>query len=164
MVCAIAAAAPVIGPVVFLCLPPRVLKSHDELAAESMAQHASEIPQVFRAGQEGHAPEEAAAGAPAAPARPKVTVYQRGQTTFNRRFFETKFAGFLRLVPGEAEKDMLIYIKSARGEHLGQRLTRIMPNELHLQVHKGGATVDVIVPFTEIYEVQVRPRDATKDA
>src|SRR5262249_26470265 len=115
-----------------------------------------------RAGShEAPTPEEVAgAEQAAAPAAPKVTVYHRGQTTFNRRFFETKFSGFLRMVPGEAEKDMVIYIKSTRGEHVGNRLTRILPNELYLQVHRGGATADVIVPFTEIYEVQVRPKDA----
>jgi hypothetical protein len=51
-------------------------------------------------------------------------------------------------------------IKSARGEHVGNRLTRILPNEVHLQIHKGEATADVIIPFTEIYEIQVRPKDA----
>lgn len=158
LVCALAAALPVVGPVLFLCLPTRVQRSHAELAAETMAQHMAETPHVFHAGQEGPAAAEAAAPEKAALAKPKVTVYQRGQTTFNRRFFETKFAGFLRMVPGEAEKDMLICIKSARGEHVGNRLTRIMPNELYLQVHKGEATADVIIPFTEIYEVQVRPK------
>jgi hypothetical protein len=64
------------------------------------------------------------------------------------------------MVPGDAEKDKVIYIKSARGEHSGSRLTRIQPNELFLQVQKGDATADVIIPFNEIYEVQVRPKDA----
>lgn len=161
LVCGIAAVAPVIGPVVFLCLPTRVQKSHDELAAEAMAEHAPEAPQLAYAhpgGYDANAPGDA--GAPEAPAQPKVTVYQRGQTTFNRRFFETKFAGFLKVVPGEQEKDKVIYIKSARGEHVGNRLTRILPNEVYLQVHKGDATADVIIPFTEIYEIQVRPKDA----
>jgi len=166
LVCGIAAAAPVIGPVIFLCLPPRVQKSHDELAAEAMAEHAPEAPQLAYAHPGGYDPnatgEDAAAAAAtaAAAAQPKVTTYMRGQTSFNRRFFETKFAGFLKVVPGEDEKDKVIYIKSARGEHIGNRLTRILPNEVYLQVHKGEATADVIIPFTEIYEIQVRPKDA----
>jgi hypothetical protein len=161
LVCGIAAVAPVIGPAIFLCLPTQIQKSHDELAAESMAEHAPEAHQLAYTYPGGHGAEaEAAAAAAAAPAQPKVTVYQRGQTTFNRRFFETKFAGFLRLVPGDAEKDKVIYIKSARGEHTGSRLTRIQPNELFLQVQKGEATADVIIPFNEIMEVQIRPKDA----
>lgn len=160
MVAGIAAVAPVIGPVVFLCLPPRVQKSHDELAAESMAEHVPEAPQLsyVHPGSQEDSPEAIAAAAAAA--KPQITSYQRGQTTFNRRFFETKFAGFLKVVPGEEEKDKVIYVKSSRGEHVGNRLTRILPNEVHLQIHKGDATADVIIPFTEIYEIQVRPKDA----
>jgi hypothetical protein len=161
LVCGVAAVAPVLGPIVFLCLPTRVQKSHDELAAESMAQHAPEEVQLAYAHPGGYDPNSPAqAEGEAVPAAPKVTVYQRGQTTFNRRFFETKFAGFLKVVPGEEEKDKVIYIKSARGEHVGSRLTRILPNEVYLQVQKGDATADVIIPFTEIYEIQIRPKEA----
>src|SRR4030095_4385547 len=154
LVCGIAAVAPVLGPVVFLCLPPRLPKSHDEIAAAAMAPHLSE--------EEQHALEQAQAqGAAAAPIegtpitgvpdkkQTQVTFYQRGQTTFNRRFFETKFAGFLRMIPGEAERNKVIYVKSARGEHVGSRISRIQPNEICLQVMKGGAAADVLIPFSE---------------
>jgi len=63
-------------------------------------------------------------------------------------------------VPGDEERNQEIFIRSARGEHVGHRLSRIMPNEVYLQINKGGTTADVIIPFTEIYEVQVRPRKA----
>lgn len=159
LVAGISAVAPLVGPVLFLCLPTRMQKSHDELAAESMAHHDTDhgaptlsVPGSHPAEADGEAPVEAA------PSR--VTTYLRGQTTFNRRFFETKFAGFLKVVPGDAEKDMVIFIRSARGEHSGNRLTRILQNELHFQVAKGDATADVIIPFAEIYEVQVKPKDA----
>jgi len=161
LVCGIAAAAPILGPVLFLCLPTRVQKSHDELAAEQMAEHAPEEVQLAYTHPGGHGTAEGeAAAAEAEAAQPKVTVYQRGQTTFNRRFFETKFSGFLRVVPGDAEKNKEIYIKSSRGEHVGSRLTRIQPNELFLQVQKGDATADVIIPFNEIFEIHVRPKEA----
>ena len=104
-----------------------------------------------------HAPQPAAESAHRLP---PPTVYQRGQTTFNRRFFETKLSGFLRVIPSEAEKDMLIHIKSARGEYVGSRLSRVMPNELYLQISKGGASSDVIIPFNDISEVQIRHKDA----
>ena len=160
MVAGVAAVAPVLGPVLFLCLPTRVQKSHDELAAESMAAHGGEhAPQTLTV-PGSHAVEEAVADAAEPAPQSRVTVYQRGQTTFNRRFFETKFAGFLKMVPGDAEKDMVIYIRSARGEHSGNRLTRILQNEIHLQVAKGEATADVIIPFGDIYEVQVKPKEA----
>ena len=163
----VAAIAPVIGPIIFLCVPTRMKKSQDQLASESMAAHllAQQLAEAAEAGREPtpeevaamQAEAEAAAAAAVAAAAPQIITYARGQTTFNRRFFETKFAGFLRLVPGEAEKDKVIYIKSSRGEHVGARLTRIEPNELHLQINKGGATADVMIPFNEIFEVQIRP-------
>jgi len=159
MVAGIAAVAPVFGPVIFLCLPTRIQKSQDELAAESMAQYGEGEAAPTLSVPGSHDAAEGEDGAAVAAPVSRVTVYQRGQTTFNRRFFETKFAGFLKVVPGDAEKDMVIAIRSARGEHSGSRLTRILQNELHLQVAKGDATSDVIIPFSEIYEVQVKPRE-----
>ena len=43
-------------------------------------------------------------------------VYKRGEFTLNRRFFETKFAGYFRVVLGEAEKKFVIIIRLAREE------------------------------------------------
>ena len=106
--------------------------------------------------QHGVAPPPAAA----VPTLPPPAIYLRGQTTFNRRFFETKFAGFLKMVPGEGERDKLIYIKSARGEYTGHRLSKVEPNEVFLQIKKGAVSEDVMIPFTEIYEVQVKHKDA----
>lgn len=161
MVAGIAAVVPVLGPIVFLCMPTRLQRSIDEIAAESMARAVAEAEAAGTAPNltVGNPEEEQAAAAKAAEqAKSQVTVYQRGQTSFNRRFFETKFAGFLKVVPGDEEKDKEIYIRSVRGEYVGNRLTRILPNELTLQVSKGDATSDIIIPFGEIYEVQVRPR------
>ncbi len=162
LVCGISAVAPVLGPIIFLCIPTHVQHGYDEVPLEGA--ESAEAPQLAythpQSAEEGHGGPEGAAAAAAAAAQSKVTVYKRGQTTFNRRFFETKFAGFLRLVPGEAEKDMEIYFKSARGEHIGNRLTRILQNEVTLQVAKGDATAEVIIPFADIYEVHVRPKTA----
>lgn len=159
MVCGIAAVAPIIGPAIFLCIPTRVQKSLDELGAESMEAAGGEVTQLayVHPGSKDATPEAKAAQA-AADAAAQVTVYQRGKTSFNRRFFETKFSGFLKLVPGDAEKDKEIYIKSARGEYVGRRFSSIQANEVILQVQKGEATADVIIPFPEIFEVHVRPR------
>jgi hypothetical protein len=160
LVAGVAAVVPVLGPIFFLCLPTRIQKSIDEISAESMARHVAEAEATGTAPKlsAGAASHDEEGAAPAAAAKPEITVFQRGQTSFNRRFFETKFAGFLRPVPGEAEKDKEIYIRSARGEYVGNRLTRILPNELTMQINKGDATADVIIPFGEIYEIQIRPR------
>ena len=91
---------------------------------------------------------------------PETITYPRGPFTFNSRFFETKFAGFLKMVPGEAERDKVIFIKSARGEYTGHRFSKVEPNEVFLQVRKGTATEDVMIPFSEIFEVQIKPRES----
>jgi len=153
MVAVIAAVVPIIGPAIFLAMPTRHAKTE-------------EVP-LEAAPLEGEAPAvvEEAAPAPiqmqtAQPAAEQPIVYPRGQFTFNRRFFETKFAGFLKMVPGEAERDKVIFIKSARGEYTGHRFSKVEPNEVYLQVRKGVATEDVMIPFSEIYEVQIKHKDA----
>src|SRR5205085_948063 len=82
-------------------LPTRILPTGAELAEQQLAQeelvHAAEA-----AGEPAlaHAETHGATPAPvAAPRHPPPTVYQRGHTTFNRRFFETKLSGFMRIVP-----------------------------------------------------------------
>lgn len=91
---------------------------------------------------------------------PETVVFQRGQYTFNRRFFETKFAGFFGVVRRDAEKDMVLVIKSSRGEYTSQRISRIAANDLHLQVQKGHASEEVLVPFQEIQEIKLKHKDA----
>jgi len=95
----------------------------------------------------------------ATPVLPEPIVFRRGDFSFNRRFFETKLAGFFRLVPGEAEKDMVVHIKSGRGDFTGRRIIRISPTELYLQVFHDNATADEMIPFVEILEVQIRHKD-----
>ena len=143
---------PIIGPAIFLAMPTRRPK---EEAPVEMPVVAEEVPVVAE-----EVPPEPVEQQPVQPAAPEAVVYARGQFTFNRRFFETKFAGFLKMVPGEAERDKVILIKSARGEYTGHRFSKVEPNEVYLQVRKGAATEDVLIPFNEIFEVQVKHKDA----
>ncbi len=157
LVCGVSFVAPVIGPIAFLCLPTHeATQPEEEIAPETATPETAHATAAVPA---THAPAASAPTASAAsPAAPQV--FQRGQTTFNRRFFETKLSGFLRVVPGEAEKDMVLFIKSARGEHSGSRIVRVMPNDLSLLTTKNGASAEVIIPFAEINELQIRHKDA----
>ena len=96
----------------------------------------------------------------AKPAHPETITYQRGQFTFNRRFIETKFSAFFGVVRRDKDKDMVLVIKSSRGEYLGQRISRIAANDLHLQVQHGHASEEVLIPFQEIQEIRVKHKDA----
>ncbi|MBI3853493.1 MAG: hypothetical protein HY298_24865 [Verrucomicrobia bacterium] len=179
LVCGVSAVAPVIGPIIFLSLPMQLKPSGEltqaeeeallpEAPPEEYAETASGAPvadtgglHIARSGthpapsQDGNAP----ASAPAASLPPTV-VYERGQFIFNRRFFETKFSGFFGVVPRGAEKDMVVVIKSSRGEFTGQRISRIAANEMHFQVDKGQASEEVMIPFIEIKQVQLKHKDA----
>jgi hypothetical protein len=113
----------------------------------------------------GSAPsDEAQAGPPEVgeqkPAIPTTVTYQRGQFTFNRRFIETKFPGFFGVVRRDADRDMVLVIKSSRGEYFGQRISRIAANDLHLQVQRGHASEEVMIPFVEIKEIRLQHKDA----
>lgn len=168
MVCGIAAVAPVIGPIVFLCLPTRMEAAQDVPTEAPPAEEAAP-------GEEG-AVAATATGATAEPAHtglslarpqaapasaaPPPQIFQRGQFTFNRRFIETKFVGFFGIVRRDADKDMVLQIKSARGEYTVSRITRIAANDMHVEVRKGAATSEVTIAFAEIQEIRLKHKDA----
>ncbi|MBI3882299.1 MAG: hypothetical protein HY301_19855 [Verrucomicrobia bacterium] len=89
-----------------------------------------------------------------------VEVFKRGEHLINRRFFETKFTGFFRMAPTAAEKDLVLVIRSSRGEYVGSRISRITNDELHLQKRAGDATAETMIPFNDITEVRIRHKDA----
>ena len=167
MVCGIAAVAPIIGPVIFLCLPTKMGPTQDELAEEQRA--ATEELQAATYG-EAAAPQPGSAGsgstksheshASHATVVPQTQVFKRGQFTFNRRFIETKFAGFFGMVRKDAEKDLLLIVKSARGEFIVTRISDIGATDMKVDVHSGGASQQTLIPFVEILEMQIKHKDA----
>jgi hypothetical protein len=89
-----------------------------------------------------------------------VQVFQRGQFTFNRRFFETKFSNYFAIIRREAEKNMELSVKTGRAHHIIERITRIATNEMHIEVGQGAVKKEVMVPFAEIVEIQLKPKGA----
>ncbi|MBA4148091.1 MAG: hypothetical protein H0X66_08235 [Verrucomicrobia bacterium] len=181
LVCGVSAVAPFLAPIVFLMVPGRLdyvdQQSADQLIEEAnaraQAQAAAEEPPLeHHGGEEGHAPAHHGEHKPAmhftlpstpvsapAPAQPAVT-FQKGEFTFNRRFFETKMPGFFRVVPSEAEKDMVLVVRAMRGEFIARRVSKITQTEIHLETFKDHATAEEIVPFTEIQEVSIQHKDS----
>jgi len=163
MVCGIAAVAPFIGPAIFLFLPTRMEKPAQEIVEEeplpeaAAGDHASmaDVP----AGA-AHSSLHIAHPEAAATSLPATQTFKRGQFTFNRRFLETKFSGFFGIVRRDAEKDLVLLIKSARGEFVVSRISRIAANDMHVEVRKGAATSETQIPFGEIQEIQLKHRDA----
>ena len=166
LVCGVAAILPVLGPIIFLAMPvklPPVTQAWEappEQAPEAPAADVVNPMQGTATEQPGGLKLAHTEPEPAAPALPPATTFQRGQFTFNRRFFETKFPGFFGVVRRDADKDMVLAIKSNRGTYVGDRISRIAANDLHLQVHRGNASEEVMIPFQEIQEIQLKHKDA----
>jgi hypothetical protein len=161
LVCGLSVILPVVGPILFLTLPP----GEEELTQAAEAAPATEAAEAGpQAKKTGPAPASSLSVAAAEKkARPdasqvETAVFKRGDTTFNRRFFETKFPGFFRVVPGETEKDLVLVVRSVKYEYVAKRISRISSNEMHVQVLRGGT--EVAIPFGEITEVQVKHKDA----
>jgi len=161
LVCGLAAIAPVVGPTFFLCLPTRM-----NIPAEAVPVEAPAVEPVTSsfAGDPAAALHPTGlhfAGQPeAAAALPEMEVFQRGQFTFNRRFIETKFASFFGVVRHGEHKDFVLLLKTARGEFVASRIARIAANDMHVEVRKGTATSEVIIPFGEIQEIQLKHKEA----
>jgi hypothetical protein len=175
------AAVPLLGvlsPIIFLAMPTRTeaIEGQEEpqtrfRVTPPPASDTEVLPEEGAGAGSGERPSLTAQGTGAArqpagplaqnpaPVLPEPIVFRRGDFSFNRRFFETKLAGFFRVVPSEAEKDMVIHIKSGRGDFTGRRITRITPAELYLQVFHDNATADEMIPFVEVLEVQIRHKD-----
>jgi hypothetical protein len=167
LVCGLAA-IPLLGiasPIVFLSLPTRF-----EPAEEQEAQQPASLlePQSFSVPNTPAAEPEPAPdagglklthGAAASSAVPATQVFQRGAFMFNRRFFETKFSPFFGMVRRDADKDMVLLIKTGKGELNVDRISRISANEVHVQVRHGEATEETMIPFSEIKEIQLKHKN-----
>jgi len=159
LVCGLAAVVPVIGPAIFLCVPTRIPEQpqEEEISRADMPEQPT-----IEAGAALVSDPTAEAAAHGYPTLPPPVIYTRGSTMFNRRFFETKLVGFMRTVPSDAEKDLVIAVRSARGEYVAQKISKVQPNEVYFHVLKGGASTDVAIPFSEILEIKIRHKDDVK--
>jgi hypothetical protein len=159
LVCGVAAVAPLIGPIIFLSMPTR-LRQKEPQWQPPQEEYVAQDEAAAAIAAEQTAAEQApqAAAQPVGPPPPKI--FARGQFTFNRRFFETQLPGFFAMARSEAEKDTVLTFKAARGNFVVQRISRISASDITLQVQKGHAFEDHIVPFVEVQEVQVQRQRA----
>jgi len=153
------AAIPIVGfvsNIVFLSMPTHVhKKSEEDIAFEAQS---AETATFVMPNQEVAAHEAAAeAASHAAPAAAKEEVYSRGQTTFNKRFFETKFANYFGVARREEDKMKQLIFKTMKGDFIAQRITRISASEIYIQAERdGGGSVEMALQFPEIKEVTVK--------
>jgi hypothetical protein len=164
LVMGVAVVLPVLGPVIFLALPKRAAPVQPAAQQPAAAAHTFAVGGAAAPAAPAtsgiHIVEASWHGAAPAAAPSDVQVFQRGQFTFNRRFFETKFAGYFAVIRREAEKNMVLTVKTGRAQHVVERITRISTNEMHVEVGLSAVKQEVMVPFAEIIEVQLKPKGA----
>lgn len=160
LVMGLAAVLPILGPILFLSLPVHKEAPPEETQPQAEAQSFT-VPGAAAPVAEGAATTGIrAATATAKGGHPEAQIFQRGQYMFNRRFFETKFAAFFSVVRRPAEKDLVLVIKTGRAQLVAQRITRIAANEAHFEVVQGGGRQEIMVPFADIQEIQLKHKDA----
>lgn len=151
---------PVLGPILFLCMPTRmredvVLESQFEAPQDVQNTGAQELAAAGLGGS-GLALSAGKHAAPSA-ANAQPATYKRGDVEFNRQFFERTFPLFFRVARTDTDKDLVMVIKSSKGEVIGNRITRISASEMGVAALKGH---EVQVRFADISEVQLRPKPA----
>jgi len=157
----VAVVLPILGPIIFLALPVRVESSRTAAPRPEAAPHTFAVPDAAQPVAAGIHIVEASWQKEAPAAGPGVPqIFQRGQFTFNRRFFETKFSGFFSMIRRESEKNLMLTVKTGRALFVVERITRIATNEMHVEVAQGAVKQEVVVPFAEIVEVQLKPKGA----
>jgi hypothetical protein len=176
VVCGVSALLPLVGPLIFLASPTLEYHSTEEElepppvgeAAPGIAAAGSPAAGTARSlGTVGVPPPMGGTGLRVAAVAEKgggghveAKIYKRGDYTFNRRFIETQFSGFFRLVPNEAEKELVLVVKTPKQDYLARRISRISANEMFIQPIQTGAK-EVSVVIGEIAEIQVRHKDDT---
>lgn len=85
---------------------------------------------------------------------PKDEIFPRGKFTFNKRFFETRFADFFGPIRRGEQKFGFMVIKTSKATIVADRITRVTPTEVHFNVAKGG-TGEVGVSFADLQEVRL---------
>jgi hypothetical protein len=169
VVCGLSAVLPLVGPLAFLA-SPSLEAPPSEFEEEAELEEAEAGPAVPEPGSPGGATSRKVGAPPRSsslrmaastkgskgPAEKKV--YNRSEHTFNRRFIETQFSGFFRVVPTDAEKDMVLVIKTPKQEYVARRISRISATEMYVQLLQAGSK-EVRVVLGEIAQIIVRHKD-----
>jgi hypothetical protein len=142
----LAAVLPVIGPVIFLALPMKV-----EAPPETVTEPAA-------GADPGVAKEEiqivdASWNQPKEVKQVEAQVFTRGKFTFNKRFVETKFAGFIGEPKGDALKFSMA-VSAAQGQFAVERIMQVAASDVIFDTANGQVTV----LLADILEIKLNPK------
>ena len=82
----------------------------------------------------------------------------KGEVNINKRFIETKFAPFFKLIPDEPYRSAWLCFITTRGEFWAKRIPKISQMEVTIQCpQEGDTTRDQICQISDIKEIHLRP-------
>ena len=145
-----AAVLPLIAPIFFLAQPIKVKTELDEAAGEGAPGGAApgsspaDI-QIVSASWQPSQEEK----------KPQPQVFARGKYTFNKRFIETKFAGFIGEAKGEA-KTYAMEVKTLKDQLAVEQIMQVAATGVIFETANGQVTV----PFSDIQEIKLNPKTA----
>ena len=152
LVCGVSAVMPLIGPVIFLALP----KAHSESAHADEGSAETATVAMAASTAENRVGGTLGIGREKSVAEGLPRVFPRGEFTFNKRFFETQFPSFFRVVTSESDRDLVIDVAAGKNSLIASRISRISSNEIHF---KNTAGHEMGVNFSEITGITLRNKD-----
>lgn len=159
LVIGVSAVLPIAGPIIFLSQPVKTASQEEPPPAEEAAPGApgaaapagtpsaavQEDIQIVSASWQGSQEEK----------KPQPQVYSRGKFTLNKRFIETRFAGFIGEPKGDA-KTYSMGIKTLKATIAVESIKQVGATEAILETPNGQVTV----PFADIQEIILTPKPA----
>ncbi len=133
---------PIIGPLVFLCMP-----AAKEGSSKSVPTAEEPLREV--GGQKQ-------AVATAAPENPDSVFYRPGEVTINKRFIETKLTGFMKMVPTGDYKNLWLAVRTADGEFWTQNITKISQESMTVKTPVENVWDHREVSYFQIQELEIR--------
>ena len=144
----VSAILPVIGPIIFLSMGEYVPKTEEAAPMEAVmapsgsTENPDEQVQIVEV---PHKVEEKL---------PDPQIFARGKFTFNKRFVETKFAGFF----GELKGDALTFtmeVKTSKDQFAVERIMQVSATEVIFDTAQRG---QVTALLADIQEVKLNPK------
>lgn len=156
LVMGVSVVLPIVGPIIFLSQQVKTVSLDEQLQPEAVPGAEAPVPggvtsapgaedvQVVPAWQAS--PEEK---------KPEPQVFSRGKFTFNKRFIETKFAGFVGEPKGEAKTNSMT-IKTSKDMIVVECIKQVAATEAILETPNGQLTL----AFGDIQEIILTPKPA----
>ena len=85
----------------------------------------------------------------------KPQSWTRGDTRFDRSFFQNNFPNYFKTVIGATEREFVLALKTGKREYVGQRIKRISGTDIHMELLNSK---EQKISFSEMGTVELRPK------